>query len=215
MLWAEPRAISAARHNMDVNYFGAAEMSSAILQEWLSPSNSNSSRTAEPKHLIFTASVLAFFSVLGYGPYTPAKWAIRGLADTLAMEMRLYPDNPVRIHVVYPGTILSPGLQRENLTKPDITMELEKADPQQTPDEVAQAAIRGLQRGQHSVTTAYLGELMRWGIMGGSPRNNWVIDTVMGWIIPVVYFFILISVHGDIKKYAAKHGHPSTYPKKA
>ncbi|KAK3302499.1 uncharacterized protein B0T15DRAFT_514530 [Chaetomium strumarium] len=180
MLWTDDAALSAARRNMDVNYFGSAEMSRAILREWLAPENSTGPKS-EPKHIIFTASVLALFAIVGYGPYSPSKWALRGLADTLAMELNLYPDNPVKVHVVYPATITSPGLERENQTKPGITLELEKDEPPETPDTVARRAIAGLEKGEYFVAVSFLGTLMRCGVMGGSPRNSWVFDTLLGW----------------------------------
>ncbi len=213
MLWADDRSMEATRRNMDVNFFGAAEMSRAILREWLAPENSTSP-TAEPKHVIFTASVLAFFAILGYGPYTPTKWAIRGLADTLAMELNLYPNNPVRVHVVCPATITSPGLSRENKTKPEITLELEKDDTPEAPDVVARRSIAGLEAGQYFVTVSFLGELMRNGVMGGSPRNNWFVDTVLGWLTPIIYFFVLLDFNSKVTKYGKTQGHPSTYAKK-
>lgn len=214
LLWVEDdNVMAAARRNMDVNYFGAAEMSRAILKEWLAPENKNTDPNAEPKHIIFTASVLALFAVVGYGPYTPSKWALRGLADTIAMELNLYPDHPVKVHVVYPATITSPGFERENQTKPEITIELEKEEPPETPETVAQRSIAGLERGDYYVDISFLGRLMRCGILGGSLRNNWVFDTLLGWIIPIVYFFVLRSMNNQIVQYARKNGHPSTYKK--
>jgi len=210
-LWEADEALSAARRNMDVNFWGAAELSHALLREWQRPGLAYS----EPKHLVFTASVLALFAVAGYGPYTPSKWALRGLADTLAQEALLYPATPVAVHVVYPGTILSPGLERENRTKPDVTLQLEKDDPALTPEVVARKSIAGLQAGKHFVTVSALGELMRYGVMGGSIRNSWLIDTLGAWFISVVWFFVLWSIHGDIRAYAKKHGHPSSYVKKS
>lgn len=210
-LWEDSNAMTLCRRNMDVNFYGAAEMSHAILAEWLRPE----APYKEPKHLIFTASVLALFAVAGYGPYTPSKWALRGLADTLAQEVMLYPNNPVKIHVVYPGTILSPGFERETQTKPAVTIELEKDDPKQTPEEVATAAIAGLERGDHFITINYLGSMMRWSVLGGSLRNNWIVDLVMGWIMnPLWYIIVNLVVLSGITGYAKKHGHPSTWPKK-
>ncbi|KAK4239989.1 hypothetical protein C8A03DRAFT_42449 [Achaetomium macrosporum] len=198
MLWTDDAAMSAARRNMDVNYFGSAEMSRAILREWLAPENSTGPKS-EPKHIIFTASVLALFAIVGYGPYSPSKWALRGLADTLAMELNLYPDNPVKVHVVYPATITSPGLERENQTKPGITLELEKDEPPETPDTVAKRAIAGLEKGEYFVAVSFLGNLMRCGVMGGSPRNSWVFDTVLGWFVPIIYFFVLRIMNAQVR----------------
>ena len=208
LLWTDDAALTAARRNMDVNYFGSAEMSRAILREWLSPENSTGPGS-EPKHLVFTASVLALFAIVGYGPYTPSKWALRGLADTLAMEVNLYPNNPVKVHVVYPATITSPGLERENQTKPEITVELEKDEPPETPDTVARRAIAGLEKGEYFVAVSFLGNLMRCGVMGGSQRNNWVFDTLLGWFVPIIYFFVLKIMNGQVRGWAKTHGHPA------
>jgi 3-dehydrosphinganine reductase len=208
LLWTDDNALAAARRNMDVNYFGSAEMSRAILREWLAPENSTGPDT-EPKHLVFTASVLALFAIVGYGPYSPSKWALRGLADTLAMEVNLYPDNPVKVHVVYPATITSPGLERENQTKPGITLELEKDEPPETPDTVARRAIAGLEKGEYFVPVSFLGNLMRCGVMGGSPRNNWVFDTLLGWIVPIIYFFVLRGMNAQVRGWTKTHGHPA------
>jgi 3-dehydrosphinganine reductase len=216
MLWADDDrdSLAATRRNMDVNFFGAAELSRAVLREWLAPENATG-KDAEPKHIVFTASVLAFFAIVGYGPYSPSKWALRALADTLAMEMRLYPDNPVKVHVVYPATITSPGLERENQTKPEITAELEKDEPPQSPEDVARKAIGGLQKGEYNVPVSFLGNLMRLGVQGGSPRNSWVVDTVGGWFLPFIYAFVLWDMHGKIAGWVRKNGQPGKAAKKA
>ncbi|KAK3357608.1 hypothetical protein B0T25DRAFT_164358 [Lasiosphaeria hispida] len=217
LLWTDPAAPAAARHNMDVNYFGAADMSHAILREWLEPPSvpTPNPLPQEPKHIIFTASVVAFLAIVGYGPYTPSKWALRGLADTLAMELNLYPATPVRVHVVYPATITSPGLARENQTKPAVTHELEKDEPPESPDTVARRAITGLERGHYNVTVSFLGDLLRCGIMGGSVRNNWLVDTVLGWVMSLIYFFVMRDLNGRVLGWARKHGHPGLGETKA
>ncbi|KAL1871598.1 hypothetical protein VTK73DRAFT_1988 [Phialemonium thermophilum] len=217
LLWTDDGSMAATRRNMDVNFYGAAEMARTILREWLSPHNAISSAPGqpkpEPKHLVFTASVLAFFTIVGYGPYSPSKWAVRGLADTLVQELLLYPDNPVKVHVVYPATILSPGLERENKCKPAITLEMEKDEPPQPPDLVAEKAIKGLQAGNYFVTVSFLGNLMRCGVLGGSPRNNSFVDTIVSWAVSIIYLFVMKAMNGQIITWAKKHGHPSTYTK--
>ncbi|KAF7544706.1 hypothetical protein G7Z17_g9736 [Cylindrodendrum hubeiense] len=199
--------MSSLRHHMDVNFYGTAEMSHTILREWLAP---NAPIEKQPKHLIMTSSVVAFYTIPGYAPYAPAKWALRGLADTISQEVMLYPQN-VKVHVVHPGTILSPGHIQEELHKPEITKILEESDPQQQPEVVAKAAINGLENGDYFVTVAWLGTLMKWGVMGGSFRNNWVVDFFGAWLVQIIWIFVQPDLHGKIRKYGKKHGHPSTY----
>ncbi|KAI1769195.1 NAD(P)-binding protein, partial [Hypoxylon sp. FL1150] len=203
--------LAQSRAQMDVNYWGAAEMAHAVLRQWCAPAASPA--TPEPRHLVFTSSVLAFFPVVGYGPYTPAKSALRGLADTLVQEVEAYPQN-VRVHVVYPGSISSPGFDRENVTKPAVTKKIEDGDPVQTPDAVAARAIAGLERGEYAITVAFLGHVLRWGAQGGSPRNSWLVDTVMACLIPIVWIFALPDIYSKIRKHAKEHGHPATYRNK-
>lgn len=212
MLFHDDRVMPEMRRLMDLNFFGASEMAHAILAEWWSPANKWSAD--QPKHLVFTASVLALYGIIGYSTYNPGKWALRGLADTLAQETLLYPEQPVKVHVVYPGTILSPGFEREQTFKPDITLQIEKDDPQQTPDEVARKSIAGLEAGNYYVTVGFLGELMRWGGLGSARRNNGLIDTIMMWIMTPIWLIVMWAIEGDIKKFGKTKGHPSTYPKK-
>ncbi|KAI1337856.1 short-chain dehydrogenase [Xylariaceae sp. FL0016] len=202
--------LSLTRQQMDINFWGSAEMAHAILRLWCAP---EAPVVPEPKHLIFTSSVLAFFPVVGYGPYTPAKAALRGLADTLVQELDMYPQK-VKIHVVYPGSIDSPGLGRENVTKPEITNIIEDGDPVQSPDAVAGSAIAGLEKGYYMITVALLGHALRAGAMGGTPRSNWLADTMLALILPIVWIFVLPDIFGKIRKYARQHGHPINYRKK-
>ncbi|RYP03269.1 hypothetical protein DL764_005262 [Monosporascus ibericus] len=206
--WLEA-PLSSTREQMDLNFWGSAELAHAVLREWCAP---DAPVVPEPRHFIFTASVLALFPVIGYGPYNPSKGALKALADTLVQEVEIYPQK-VKVHIVYPGTIGSPGLARENKTKPEITQILEADDPVQTPDAVAASAIQGLEKGQYSITVALLGHVFRWSALGGGPRNNWFIDTVMSWIVSIVWMFALPDLYGKIRKYAKKNGHPATYKK--
>ncbi|KAI2626688.1 NAD(P)-binding protein [Hypoxylon sp. NC1633] len=208
-LWIED-PLELTRSHMDLNFWGSAEMAHAVLRLWCAR---DAPVVPEPKHLVFTSSVLALFPLLGYGSYTPAKSALRGLADTLVQELEVYPQ-PVKLHIVYPGSISSPGFQRENMTKPAITKKIEEDDPVQTPDAVAAAAIRGLERGQFAVTVAFLGNFFRWGSLSGSPRNNWFVDTIMACLAPLIWLFVLPDIMSKIRKYGRENGHPSTYKAK-
>jgi len=202
--------VSKMRHQMDVNFWSCVDMAHAVLNDWLTPS---ALQQGKERHLVFTSSVVAFYPVAGYGPYAPSKAAIKSLSDTLAQEVLLYGDT-VKIHTVFPGTILSPGHQIENLSKPDVTHVLEEADPQQTPEVVAAQSIAGLEKGQYLVTVSWLGSLMRACSWGGSARNNWLVDTLETWLASIVWMFVGRDMNGKVVSYRKKHGHPSTYAKK-
>ncbi|KAI9713924.1 MAG: 3-dehydrosphinganine reductase [Bogoriella megaspora] len=212
-------SIETMRSQMDLNYWSAAYLSHAILKTWLQPTSSTAASKASPgpRKLIMTSSLLAFAGLAGYSPYCPSKAALRNLADALRSELLLYrgarqrdasqgPPVDVDIHLVVPGTILSPGLESENKTKHAVTLELEKTDPKQTEEQVAEASIKALERGHFLITTHWLGSLMRAAALGGSPRNNWLADTVTSWVAAIAWLFVGPDLDGTVFKYGKKYG---------
>ncbi|KAI4601512.1 3-dehydrosphinganine reductase [Pestalotiopsis sp. 9143b] len=208
MLWTEDGAMEAARYNMDVNYFGSAEMSRTMMRAWLRSSQgkqyTSSPASQHTKHIIFTGSIMSTLSMAGHGTYCPSKFAIRALSDALAMEVRLYPNVPMVVHLVLPQSIDTAGYVSENKTKPQITLELEGVDSPQPVDDVARLAIAGIEKGRYFVTTSLLGDLCRWGAMSNSPRNNWLLDTLMGCIVPFIWAFVMLDMNTRVSSWGKK-----------
>ncbi|KAI9699092.1 MAG: 3-dehydrosphinganine reductase [Candelina mexicana] len=220
--------IDRLRYQMDVNYWSAAYLAQATLKSWLqqtpqslsrSKSTATSSNTIEPRHLIFTSSVLAFYPIVGYSPYAPAKAAMRSLSDALSQEIKLYHgayqhDDPlhqppeVKLHTICPGTIYTPGHEQENKSKPEITKQLEADDPGQSEDECAAASVKALERGDYLITLQWLGDLMRGSAWAGSPRNNRFLDTVVSWITSIIWLFVQPDLDGKVWKYGKANGVP-------
>jgi 3-dehydrosphinganine reductase len=210
--------VECLREQMDSNYWSAAYLAHAILKPWLQPpSTSNTTSPQPPRHLIFTSSVLAFYPIVGYTQYAPAKSALRSLSDSLTQELNLYhpTTNPkIKISTVFPATIFTPGYTQENISKPPITKKLEEDDGGQNPDEVAAISVRALEKGEYLITTTLLGSAMRGSAWAGSPRNSWVRDTFMAWVTGLAWLFIQPDMDRKVRKYGKEHGHPSTYAKK-
>jgi 3-dehydrosphinganine reductase len=184
-------------------------MAHAILGNWLSL---NSLALGKERHLIFTSSALAFYSIAGYGPYSPAKTALRSLSDTLSQEVLLY-TRDIKLHTIFPGSIRTAGFAMEEQTKPEITKILEKDDLIQSPEKVARKSVHGLEKGEYLVVVNFLAAAMRGCAWGGSPRNNWLVDTLMTWVTSLAWIFIQRDLDGKVVAYGKKHGHPSTYGK--
>ena len=217
--------VETLRSQMDVNYWGAAYLAHTTLKAWTQPSpqkgNSNVPLSNSPRQLIMTSSVAAVLGAAGYAPYSPAKAAMRSLADTLRSEVILYngsrrskdasvragaPARDISIHLIMPGTITSPGLENENKTKHAVTKLLEQGDVVQTEDEVASAAVKGLEKGGFIVTTQFIAGLLRAGALGGSARNDWFTDTIMSWIVSIVWLFIGPDMDARVFNYGKKYG---------
>lgn len=218
--------IDILRGQMDTLYWSAAYMAHATLNLWTTATGKGRSagKSNHPRHIIFTSSAVCFVPVAGYAPYTPAKAAIRALADTLHQEVEVYngsrrstatssssppPDTDIKVHIVLPMGITSPGFVNENLLKPKLTLELEKDDKPQTPDEVALATLRGLERGDFMITTMFLGHLLRGVGMGGTLRKS-VGDVFWNFLGSLVILFALPDIFAKCRTWGKRHGVGST-----
>merc|ERR1712141_690621 len=94
---------------MDVNYLGSVKMTRALLPDMI---------TQRDGAIIFTSSVAGLVGVYGLAAYCGSKFAIRGYAEALAME--LVPYN-IRVSVNCPPDTNTPGFKEEEKTKPEET----------------------------------------------------------------------------------------------
>lgn len=197
---------------MDSNYLSSVYIAHAALQSWLTPGSATNTKSpsAAPRHIIFTSSIAAFCPVIGFSPYTSSKTALRSLSDALSQELLLYSVShaPVKTHIIFPGTIYTASYEVENETKPAVTRKLEESDSGQTPEEVAIASIKGLERGEESVTTnGFVGYIMKVSTLGFSRRNGWgIIDTVVGWLASVIFAVVRWDMDRTVKQWGKTGG---------
>lgn len=126
--------------------------------------------------VVLTASLMALMGFAGYSAYAPSKFAIRGLADSLRNELLLY---GISVHLFLPATIYSPGFDREQQLKPELCKAIEGPDEGFTPEKVAQALIKGLERNEFYITYEPVGNMIR-NSRGIVPRNSFFFDTLWG-----------------------------------
>lgn len=194
--------VSEFQTHMDVNYFASVYTAHAALRQWLRPDSQSRARQTtamgaeapSPRHIIFTASFLAMYSVAGYAPYSPSKAALRSLADSLSKEMKLYaganPQQPsVQIHAIFPATIFTESSQIENQTKADLTKMIEEFDGGQTPEEVARKSIKALENGHELITCDLMTRLIMCSTLEASARGGFwkgLVDWVLGSVVLLV-----------------------------
>ena len=92
---------------MDVNYFGTLNAIKAVVPSMI-----------ERHHgiIVGVSSAAGILGMFGYTAYSPTKFAVRGLLESLRAEMK--PHN-VAVHCVFPADIDTPQLEFENRTKPN------------------------------------------------------------------------------------------------
>ncbi|KAL8290515.1 hypothetical protein RQP46_002773 [Phenoliferia psychrophenolica] len=127
--------------------------------------------------VVFTGSVLSMMAFAGFSTYSPSKYAIRGLVDSLRNELILY---GITVHLALPASILSPSfIDYEQKIKPELTKKIEGPDEPLTPHEVAARMLKGLERNDYYITVEPIGTMLR-NSRGIVPRNNVVMDTLWG-----------------------------------
>lgn len=191
---------AAAAHSsaMQLNYFGSLHIIQAAVHQMIP--------AKIPGKIIMISSTLGLFGLIGYSQYAPTKFALRGLAECLRQELLPY---DIDVHIYYSGTILTPGFDQEQLTKPEITKIIEgttspSSDPTATPDYRAATLLQqlSLSTPPFSITSDWETELFRWASLGAVPRNHSVfIDDLMSFLInAVVMPFLQVITDYRIRK---------------
>ncbi|KAL0574810.1 3-dehydrosphinganine reductase [Marasmius crinis-equi] len=152
--------------------------------------------------IALVSSTLGYISYTGWASYTPAKQALRGLADTLHSECMLY---GIDVHIFFPPTMKTDGYIEEMKTKPDITREIEAKDEGLTTEQAALAMFTGIQNNQAHITGEWITNTFRCCTRGAVPGNNWFIDKLIdisSWVIVPIF---RMEHDGMLKRHRASH----------
>jgi 3-dehydrosphinganine reductase len=124
------------RYQMDVNYFGTLNAIRLVLPGMLQRGEGS---------ITCISSAAALIGIFGYTGYTASKFAVRGLCESLRMELR-----PRGIHVaaVFPADVDTPQLAEEEPYKPRELKALSGKVSPASADSVARVVIRGIDRQQ-------------------------------------------------------------------
>jgi 3-dehydrosphinganine reductase len=128
------------RDQMELDYFGTLHTLRAVV-----PSMMRRRRG----HVVTVASTAALVGVFGYSAYAPAKYAVRGLTETLRGELA---PHGIVVACAYPPDTDTPGLARENEHKPIETARISAAIRPRSAVVVATAIVRGIERDRLVIT---------------------------------------------------------------
>jgi 3-dehydrosphinganine reductase len=118
---------------MQLNYFGGVYVTKAILPIMMKK------KTKESKRIVFVSSAACLVTFIGYGSYSPTKYAIRGFAEALHNELQ---GHNINVHISIPSDTETEGFARENETKPKETFEISGTVKVEKPDQPARAILR-------------------------------------------------------------------------
>lgn len=84
--------------------------------------------------IVLTGSQLSLMGMYGYSIYSSSKFALRGLAESLVMEIKHY---NISVTLALPPDTDTPGFENENKTKPEETQILSTTGGLYNPEDVA------------------------------------------------------------------------------
>jgi 3-dehydrosphinganine reductase len=138
-------------------------------------------------HVVLTSSMAGLVGVYGLCAYTPAKFALRGLAECLYYEMR--PHN-IDITVAFPPDTDTAGYAQEKLTMPPATLAVNASAGLFSPDAVASAILYGVMRRQFRICVGLDGKMLGIVTAGMSPGVSFVECVLMPIMRGISAFFV-------------------------
>jgi 3-dehydrosphinganine reductase len=152
------------RHMIDVDYFGTLYAVRAVAPEMVRR------RTGS---IVAISSAAALFGIYGYSAYAPAKFAVRGLMESLRDELR---PHGVHIGCVYPPDVDTPQLAEENRWKPTETTAISGTIKPMTPERVAETIVRGIERERFAIYPNRSTAMLAGFGPPAAPVLRWMID---------------------------------------
>ena len=140
------------REMVEVDYFGTLYAIRAVVPSMVERGKGS---------IVTVSSEAGLIGIYGYSAYSPAKFAVRALAESLRAELA-----PAGVHVacVCPPDVDTPQLADENRFKPDETRAISGTTKPISADAVAKAIEDGIDRGRFWICPAMSGRaLSRFG----------------------------------------------------
>ncbi|MBS7544285.1 SDR family oxidoreductase [Ancylobacter oerskovii] len=99
--------------------------------------------------LVFISSGAGLFGIYGYSAYAPSKFAVRGLAEVLRVELA---PHGIGVTIAYPPDTRTPQLEAEQRTKPEATRRITAGGGEWEAVAVAQKVLAGALAGRFAVS---------------------------------------------------------------
>ncbi len=152
---------------MAVNYFGSLYCIQAALPAM---------KQQRQGDIVLISSGAGLIGIYGYTTYSPSKFALRGLAESLRGELKLM---GVNVSIVYPPDTDTPQLEEENKTKPIETKMITGTAKTWSAEKVALEIVQGIKKKSFAITPGLeMTFLSRFHSLL-APGINWYMDRII------------------------------------
>lgn len=155
------------KQTMAVNYFGTLHAIRAVLPIM---------ETTKQGHIVLISSGAGLIGLFGYSAYSPSKFALRGLAESLRGELK---PKGIKVSIVYPPDTDTPQLIAENKTKPPETKAITATAETWLPEAVAQEIVRGIINGKFAIAPGWEMTILDRLHSFLKPILNWYFDGIV------------------------------------
>ncbi|RCN39914.1 3-ketodihydrosphingosine reductase domain protein [Ancylostoma caninum] len=121
-------------------------------------------------HISFVSSAAGQFAIWGYSPYSASKFALRGLAD--AIQMELLPYNISVSVLCPPNTETGVFKSFHATTMPIIMRKMTAVAGIVSPEQVAVSHVNDIENGHYLTTNGLMGWFLGVGTAGASPERS-------------------------------------------
>ncbi|CAH8455762.1 unnamed protein product [Schistosoma rodhaini] len=168
---------------LHLNYLSAVHVTKILLPYMLD----QKVHQTEERRIAFICSLASQVGVYGYAAYTGSKYALRGFAETLDME--LGHKGPF-VTIAFPPDTDTPGYIHENVGKPVATKAISATAGLASPDDVAKSVYLDITNGKLISTCGLEGVFLSWITAGIFPpvsvRCRYLSDFIPGIIFACV-----------------------------
>lgn len=186
--------VAGFKSSMDINYFGSLHVVHAALPGMIKQHESEGGQ--EGGQIVLVGSAFSLMACIGSAQYSSSKYAVRGLAESLRNELKLY---DIRVSVFYPGNVDTPMLEREMALTPPETKTIEGVSAPLSPEAAAQTLVNGIAKGHFSITTDPLVYLLRILSNGVTPMHNTVLEAAALPLLIVIQVAFLYFMDGVVQ----------------
>lgn len=159
--------LSVFEQTMAINYFGSLYSIKAVLPAM---------EQHRKGHIVLISSGAGLVGLYGYTPYSPSKFALRGLAESLRGELKEW---GIFLAIAYPPDTDTPQLAAESLTKPLATQRITATAKTWTAEDVADAIIRGVEQKAFEITPGLEMTLLAKFYRVIAPGFRWYCDRIV------------------------------------
>ncbi len=163
----QQQSIEIFERSMAINYFGSLYTIKAVLPLMVRRNKGQ---------IVLISSGAGAIGIYGYTTYSPTKFALKGLAESLRGELK---PIGIDVSIVYPPDTDTPQLQAENKTKPAATKIITGTAELWTADNVAKAIVRGIENKSFAIAPGLEMTLLVKLNSFLNPILNWYFDRIV------------------------------------